>query len=86
MQKIKARNFNFGPCVGRGGFGVVYRGSMCNASGIETEVAIKILRADLTPDSQALERLRDEGRLLARINHPNIVFVHDLVTVHYQAT
>jgi serine/threonine protein kinase len=75
----EGRAFTFGPRIGEGGFGEVYRGSMCSVSGLETEVAIKILHRDLNPASQALQRLKDEGKLLARLNHPNILFVHDLV-------
>ena len=44
---------------------------------LQREVAIKILRPDLARDTTFLERFRNEARNSARLNHPNIVAVHD---------
>ena len=79
MEDLSKRQFTVGACLGRGGFGEVYRAKMASAGGLETDVAVKVLRNDLDPNRQALERLRDEGRLLARLNHPTILRVYDLV-------
>jgi serine/threonine protein kinase len=73
------RSFTIEHCLGRGGFGEVYRAEMMSTTGLSTPVALKILRRDVSPGSQALERLRDEGLLLAQLNHPTILKVHDLV-------
>ncbi|MFT4624560.1 MAG: serine/threonine protein kinase [Myxococcota bacterium] len=73
------RTFRFGRCLGRGGFGEVYRATMRSGGGLESAVAVKVLRVDLDADTDAVRRLRDEGRLLARLNHPNILTVYDLV-------
>jgi len=73
------REFCIGDCLGRGGFGEVYRAVMRSPGGLETEVAVKVLRADLDPGSDAVLRLRDEGRLLARLAHPAILEVLDLI-------
>ena len=78
-DEIAKRQFKIGPCLGKGGFGEVYRAKMTSAGGLDADVAIKVLRNDVDPAGQALERLRDEGRLLARLNHPAILRVHDLV-------
>jgi serine/threonine protein kinase len=78
-EEITKRQFSIGPCLGKGGFGEVYRAKMSSAAGLESEVAVKVLRNDLDPAGQAVQRLRDEGRLLARLNHPTILRVHDLV-------
>jgi serine/threonine protein kinase len=72
------REFLIGDCLGRGGFGEVYRAVMRSPGGLETEVAVKVLRADLDPRSDAVSRLRDEGRMLARLAHPTILTVLDL--------
>jgi len=71
--------------LGRGGFGEVYRGVMSRGGGIAMDVAIKVLRADLDPSSQGVQRLRDEGRLLGRLTHPSILRVYDLVIIEERA-
>jgi serine/threonine protein kinase len=74
----RERSFQFRECLGRGGFGEVYRATMLSPGGLRNEVAVKILR-DATPD--AIKRLRDEGKLLAMLRHPAILRVHDLAGV-----
>ncbi len=73
------RTFQIHACLGRGGFGEVYRATMTSSGGVQTEVAVKILREDIDPGSEAVKRLRDEGRLLGALRHPAILKVHDLV-------
>ncbi len=78
MEGTGTRQFEFHTCLGRGGFGEVYRATLANSGGLSTEVAIKLLRADIGLGDGALERLRDEGQLLARLRHPAILRVVDL--------
>jgi serine/threonine protein kinase len=73
------RRFRVHRCLGRGGFGEVYRATMSREGGVTSEVAIKIMAADLDPNSDAVVRLRDEGRLLGALSHPAILRVYDLV-------
>ena len=62
--------------LGRGGMGEVYRGYDAR---LERRVAIKHVRADRSrPGSQ--ERLRREAKVLARLAHPSIVPVFDIVS------
>jgi len=77
--------FEIHRCLGRGGFGEVYRGVMSRGGGIAMDVAIKVLRPDLDPSSQGVQRLRDEGRLLGRLTHPTILRVYDLVVIEGRA-
>src|ERR1041384_4856685 len=44
---------------------------------LERLVALKILPESLAADSAFAERFTREGRVLARLNHPNIVTIHD---------
>ena len=44
---------------------------------IERLVALKILPQSLAADPAFAERFTREGRVLARLNHPNIVTIHD---------
>jgi eukaryotic-like serine/threonine-protein kinase len=75
------RTFTIELCLGRGGFGEVYRAEMVSPTGLSSQVAVKVLRRDLAPAGQAVQRLKDEGALLARLNHPTILRVHDLVVL-----
>ncbi len=66
--------------IGRGGMGVVYKGY---DSYLQRHVAVKsLLSADTTSDSweTSLKRLEVEARAAARLNHPNIVTVYDVLT------
>lgn len=77
--KGSGRRFRVQRCLGRGGFGEVYRATMAGEGGLEADVALKVLRRDLDPRGQAARRLRDEGRLLSRLHHPSILRVYDIV-------
>ena len=63
-------------CLGRGGMGAVYKARQPK---LDRFVALKILsRAGHgRPDPGFAERFAREARALARLNHPNIVAVHD---------
>lgn len=70
-----ARRYTLHEVLGEGGMGTVYRGT---DELLEREVAIKVARAHPGPGGAALvERLRTEARVLARLEHPGIVPVHD---------
>jgi eukaryotic-like serine/threonine-protein kinase len=65
--------------LGGGTFGEVYRAWDRH---LEREVALKLLRATETVDTDlSSSRIVTEGRMLARVHHPNIVAVHG-VAVH----
>lgn len=61
--------------IGAGGMAVIYRGQDLE---LERNVAIKVLRPSLVSDPDFLRRFRKEARSAARLNHPNIVTVHDV--------
>ena len=58
--------------IGEGGFGTVYRAR--RRQGVETEVAIKVLRAG-SDSAGSLERFRAEQRSLEAMDHPGIARV-----------
>jgi protein kinase-like protein len=60
--------------IGAGGMGVVWRARQIQ---LERTVAIKLLRPELAADPSFAERFAREARALARLQHPNIVGVHD---------
>jgi len=59
--------------LGRGGMGEVY---MAEDATLERYVALKILPPDLAADADRLARFQREIKILASLNHPNIVTVH----------
>ncbi len=71
--------FEFGRCLGRGGFGEVYEAHMRTRGGVQRTVAVKILHDRVKDVESAIRRLRDEAHLLAALHHRAILQVHDLV-------
>lgn len=62
--------------IGAGNHGVVYR---AHDRHLRRDVAIKRFAHVLTDDPRAMHRIRREVNALARVTHPNVVTVHDLV-------
>ncbi len=61
-------------CLGRGGMGVVYK---ARQKSLNRLVALKLLAPERVTDAGFAERFAREAQALARLNHPNIVTVHD---------
>src|SRR6185295_10495720 len=61
--------------LGQGGMGAVY---LAHHPGLNRAVAIKVLPGDLASDPEYKERFFREARLAARLEHPNVVQVHDV--------
>jgi serine/threonine protein kinase/WD40 repeat protein len=61
--------------LGRGGMGVVYVARQQNLNRL---VALKMLLAGGHASADALARLRSEAKVLALMQHPNIVQIHDI--------
>jgi CHASE2 domain-containing sensor protein/predicted Ser/Thr protein kinase len=60
--------------IGKGGMGVVYRATQL---ALDRRVAVKLIAADKSKDSEFRERFKRESRLAAAIEHPNVVTVFD---------
>jgi serine/threonine protein kinase len=63
--------------LGRGGMGAVYR---ARQPSLDRLVAIKVLPLEISADEEVAARFRREARALARLQHPNIIAVHDFGT------
>ncbi len=60
--------------IGRGGMGTVFKARQPK---LDRFVSLKILSEKLAEKPTFAERFAQEGKLLARLSHPNIVTVHD---------
>src|SRR5688572_8963710 len=60
--------------LGRGGMGTVF---LATDLDLGRRVAIKVLAADLADDPEFRERFMREAKLLASIDHPSVVTIHE---------
>ncbi len=68
-------SYQFGPKIGGGGMADVYQAVHTE---LQRPVAIKVMKDMLAEDSNFVERFYREGRVSARMQHPNIVHVYDM--------
>jgi len=61
--------------IGRGGMGVLYR---AKDSTLERDVALKMMLVDFSSDQTARERFEREAKAVARLQHHNVVTIHEL--------
>lgn len=60
--------------LGEGGMASVYKAFQ---AGVERQVALKVLPRQLAADPTFVARFRQEARVLAQLQHPHIVPIHD---------
>src|SRR5690242_4053647 len=73
-EQVVAGRYRLGPRLGRGGMGTVWAAT---DELLHRDVAVKELH--LAEGEPSLERALREARGLARIRHPNVVVVYDVV-------
>jgi eukaryotic-like serine/threonine-protein kinase len=61
--------------IGSGGFAAVFRARDLR---LERDVAVKVLLANHATDPVVAARFEREARVLAAVNHPNVVAIHDV--------
>ncbi len=59
--------------IGTGGMGQVY---LARQLSLKREVALKLLKGELSANPVALARFEAEAQAVAKLNHPNIVHIH----------
>lgn len=73
-QKINER-YEIIKTIGEGGMANVY---LANDTILERNVAIKVLRGDLSNDEKFIRRFKREALSVSNLSHPNIVEVYDV--------
>jgi serine/threonine protein kinase/tetratricopeptide (TPR) repeat protein len=63
--------------IGAGGMGVVYR---AYDERLDRDVAIKVLPESVAQDPDRISRFEREAKAVARLDHPNILAIHDFET------
>jgi serine/threonine-protein kinase len=64
--------------LGRGGMAEVYLGVAQGPMGFNKLVVVKKLRDGLADDANFVNMFLDEGRLAARLNHPNVIHTYEI--------
>jgi len=72
---LSGTRYRLADLIGRGGMGRVYR---ARDSELDRDVALKVIH---TSEAGAADRLLAEAKILARLEHPGIVPVHDAGTL-----
>ena len=73
MAKLNIPGYQIKAHVGSGGMAVVFRATQ---ESLQRSVALKVLKN--TESKEWTERFLNEGRILASLNHRNIITVHDI--------
>lgn len=60
--------------IGRGGMGIVYEARQVS---LDRAVAVKVLPTSVAQDPERIERFEREAKAVARLDHPNILAIHD---------
>ena len=63
--------------IGEGGMGEVYR---AHDERLDRDVAIKVLPVSVAQDPERIARFEREAKAVARLDHPNILAIHDFGT------
>jgi Tol biopolymer transport system component/tRNA A-37 threonylcarbamoyl transferase component Bud32 len=69
------RRFDILRLIARGGMGEVY---LARDAVLGRDLALKILRQDVTWDAHRLERFVQEARAASALNHPHVISIYDI--------
>ncbi len=73
MIPMRLRQFELRSVIASGGMGTVYRAWDTT---LEREVAVKLMKRELSEDQQAMDSFYREARACARLNHTNIIHIY----------
>jgi serine/threonine protein kinase len=74
--RVGGQRYEVSRHLGQGGMGSVY---LASDTRLDREVAIKLLNRDLIGHPTARARMEREAKAMARLNHPNVVDIYDIM-------
>ncbi len=74
----RIREYEILDVIGKGGMGAVYRARHIY---LEEERAIKVIHSNLADDQRFIDRFIREAKILTKLNHPNLVKIHEFGTL-----
>lgn len=74
-MRVRVGNYELWEELARGGMAIVYKGYQPTLNRV---VAIKMLLPQLTRDEEFRTRFLNEAKVIALLNHPNIIRIHDI--------
>lgn len=74
VERVIESRYRLENLIGKGGMGAVY---MATDLRIARKVAIKLLLGNLFGEQMALRRFKREAKAVAKLNHRNIIAIHD---------
>jgi len=81
LEGKRLGGFELQEAMGRGSYGTVYRALQVN---LGRTVAVKVLSDECRRDPELVKEFLTEARRAGRLNHPNLVQVHDVCQVDDQ--
>lgn len=75
QELLDLKGYKIDSVVGEGSMGIVYKAIQVS---MEREVALKVLPPDRTKDQKFVEEFLAEARNAGRLNHPNLIRVHEV--------
>ncbi len=76
LGQLLDERYEIDTLIGQGGMSYVYR---ANDRKMGREVAVKVLKEEYCEDEEFILKFQNEAQAAARLNHPNIVGVYDIV-------
>jgi serine/threonine-protein kinase len=64
--------------IAEGGMATIYVGRLAGPGGFERLHALKVIKPGLSSDPDFVNMFLDEARIVAKLNHPNVVQIHEL--------
>jgi len=66
--------YHFESFIAKGGMGAVY---LARQTSLDREVAVKVLPREFSEDEEFIKSFQSEAKLMAKLNHPNLIGIYD---------